>query len=96
MTAVSLVLFEEDQPVVEHDIIGFSYSPVGYVDGIESGEEIRMVPGGSVADIAAVSALCNDAKIIGRDEHKDDEKTFERVGEPTEGTYVVCVHEVGM
>ena len=56
MTAVSLVLFEEDQPVVEHNIIGSSYSPVGYVEGIQSGEEIRSMPHGSVADVVAVSA----------------------------------------
>lgn len=87
MTAVSLVLFEADQhqPVVEHNIIGSSYSPVGYVEGIRPGEEIKSLPRGAVADIAAVSALCNDAKIVGHDDHSEDEKDFERIGEPTEG-----------
>ena len=85
MTAVSLVVFEEDRTVVEHNIIGSSYSPVGHVDGITSGGEIESFPYGSVADIAAVSALCNDAKIVGYDKHAEDEKDYERVGEPTEG-----------
>ena len=89
MTAVSLVLFEDDQSIKEHNIIGSSYSPTGYVEGIEPGEEIRSKPRGSVADIAAVSALCNDAKILGHDEHSEDEKDFERVGEPTEGRYSI-------
>jgi hypothetical protein len=89
MTAVSLVLFEDDHSVMEHNIIGSSYSPTGYVEGIEPGEEIRSKPRGSVADIAAVSALCNDAKILGHDEHSEDEKDFERVGEPTEGRYSI-------
>jgi len=85
MTAVSLVVFEEDRTVVEHNIIGSSYSPVGHIDGIMSGEEIKSFPYGSVTDIAAVSALCNDAKIVGHDKHAEDEKDYERVGEPTEG-----------
>lgn len=85
MTAVSLVVFEQDQAVSEHRIFGSSYSPVGNVDGIIKGQEIRSVPCGSVADIAAVAALCNDAKIVGHDEHGGDEKEYERVGEPTEG-----------
>ena len=100
MTAVSLVLFQKDKGsshehghpnvlVSEHNIIGSSYSPVGYVDGIVPGDEIRSVPYGSVADIAAVSALCNDAQIVGCDEHGEDEKDFERVGEPTEGKMVL-------
>ena len=62
-------------------------------------DEIRSIPSGSVADVAAVAALCNDAKILGRDEVNfndskqtrkikgttDSEKQYERVGEPTEG-----------
>ena len=72
MTAVSLVLFEKKRdrwtsPVVEHAIQGSSYSPLGSVDDIISHEEVRNCPYGSVADIAAVSALCNDAKIVGND-----------------------------
>ena len=89
MTAVSLVLFEEDEPVVEHDIVGSSYSPVGYVDRISS-KELRSTPYGSVADVAAISALCNDAKIVGHDDHAEDEKEFERIGEPTEGVCASC------
>jgi Ca2+-transporting ATPase len=89
MTAVSLVLFEENRPVVEHQIIGSSYSPIGNVDGIVPSDEIKSMPYGSVADVAAVSALCNDAKIVGHDKHKEDEKDYERVGEPTEGAHIL-------
>lgn len=93
MTAVSLVLFEKQGPIVEHPISGSSYSPAGSVDGITPGEEIRRIPYGAVADVAAVSALCNDAKIVGHDNQasnktdQSSEKTYERVGEPTEGKY---------
>ena len=96
MTAVSLVLFEKDGPIVEHPISGSSYSPIGSVEGIPQGDEIRSMPYGAVADVAAISALCNDAKIVGHDIRMKDikrkskkdmksEKEFERVGEPTEG-----------
>ena len=63
MTAVSLVLFEKDSMrgrgthVLEHTIAGSSYSPIGSVDGIIE-DEICSLPYGSVADVAAVSALC--------------------------------------
>jgi hypothetical protein len=73
MTAVSLVILEKKKdrwtsPVVEHPIQGSSYSPFGSVDDIIPHEEVRNCPYGSVADIAAVSALCNDAKIVGNDD----------------------------
>ena len=68
------------------------------MEGIISGEEIRNAPYGAVADVAAVSALCNDAKIVGNDmnthekkqkskrnKEQKSEKDYERVGEPTEG-----------
>mmetsp|Transcript_8549 Transcript_8549/g.12541 ORF Transcript_8549/g.12541 Transcript_8549/m.12541 type:complete len:781 (-) Transcript_8549:101-2443(-) len=71
MTAVSLVLLNGHEGgghlVEEHPISGFSYSPVGAVEGISKDEEIANVPHGAVADIAAVSALCNDARIVGND-----------------------------
>ena len=70
MTAVSLVLLERNSGagmVVEHPISCYSYSPIGLVSGITPGEEIRANPYGSVADVAAVAALCNDAKIVGND-----------------------------
>jgi Ca2+-transporting ATPase len=105
MTAVSLVLFEKNGPIVEHPISGSSYSPVGFVDGIPQGEEICSTPYGAVADVAAVSALCNDAKIVGHDGRVEEEsskkkgsltdkseKTYERVGEPTEGKCSVDQH----
>ena len=127
MTAVSLVVLEHDgkgNPIVgEHHIEGFSYSPIGAVDGIPSDREVKEQPLGAIADIAAVSALCNDAKIIGRDNDNSDnrnettveqetdksekdrrkakkkeggpEKTYERIGEPTEAALCVLAEKLG-
>jgi len=106
MTAVSLVLFEKTGPIVEHPIKGSSYSPIGSVDGIISGEEIRSTPYGAVADVAAVAALCNDAKIVGHDikvhgknskrnKEQKSEKQFERVGEPTEAALCILAEKLG-
>ncbi|CAB9501485.1 Sarcoplasmic/endoplasmic reticulum calcium ATPase [Seminavis robusta] len=80
MTSVSLVVVGEEgkkRPIVEeHRIDGVSYSPIGSIDGIEKNREVIDNPDGAIADIAAVSALCNDAKIVGRaDEPKNDGNT---------------------
>lgn len=117
MTAVSLVVMEREgtgfeavERVVEHPISGFSYSPVGTVDGVEKDSEVRSNPLGSVADIAKVSALCNDAKIVGRaaategdhdkkkkkgSKESETEKEYERVGEPTEAALCVLAEKLG-
>jgi Ca2+-transporting ATPase len=79
MTAVSLVLLEKVQvgkktkttTIQEHAIDGISYSPIGQVNGVVPNEEVKSLPHGSVADVAAVAALCNDAKIIGVDVNGD-------------------------
>lgn len=110
MTAVSLVLFEKDSMrgrgtyVLEHTIMGSSYSPIGSVDGIIQ-DETSSLPYGSVADVAAVSALCNDAKIVGHNGKVEEgetkelksstEKTYERVGEPTEAALCVLTEKLG-
>lgn len=67
MTAVSLVVMEKGCGPVEHTIEGTSYSPLGNVQGVEPNEEVKQYPKGAIADVAAVSALCNDATIIGKD-----------------------------
>jgi Ca2+-transporting ATPase len=71
MTVVSLVLLEHDEvgevSIRERIVEGFSYSPVGEVEGIQYNKEVKEDPLGSVADVAAVCALCNDAKILGID-----------------------------
>lgn len=83
MTVVSLILLEKkarskyetsgnnlpnrSPTVVEHAVEGYSYSPIGTVEGIIAHKEIHENPQGSVADVAAVSALCNDAKVVGND-----------------------------
>eukprot|EP00547_Thalassionema_nitzschioides_P004173 CAMPEP_0194213662 /NCGR_PEP_ID=MMETSP0156-20130528/14402_1 /TAXON_ID=33649 /ORGANISM="Thalassionema nitzschioides, Strain L26-B" /LENGTH=1041 /DNA_ID=CAMNT_0038941743 /DNA_START=244 /DNA_END=3369 /DNA_ORIENTATION=- len=98
MTVVSLVLLEEQKSepsFQEHHVEGFSYAPIGIIDGIISGEEVKRFPRGAVAEVAAVSALCNDAKILGHDTEKIDEKRFERVGEPTEAALCVLAEKVG-
>ena len=142
MTAVSLIVLEHDKKgdaiVEEHGIEGYSYSPMGTVEGIPYNLEVKEQPLGAVADIAAVSALCNDARIIGHDDvngtaieeetvdasgkgtlsvtntapdksattkkdrrksgRKGDgapEKTYERVGEPTEAALCVLAEKLG-
>jgi len=139
MTAISLVVFEHDggegnPSIREHKIEGFSYSPMGSVDGIPYNQEVKDKPLGSIADIAAVSALCNDARIIGHDngdgsediveeekldasgkgtleesapadksskkdrkkkKNADSQKTYERVGEPTEAALCVLAEKLG-
>lgn len=78
MTAVSLVLMEKED-AVEHSIEGTSYSPLGKVQGIPYNQEVLANPKGAVADIAAVSALCNDATILGNDQAYQDESDDEDV-----------------
>jgi Ca2+-transporting ATPase len=86
MTAVSLVLLEKDKmsgktSIQEHDIDGTSYSPVGQVNGVVPNEEVKSLPNGAVADVAAVAALCNDAKIVGFDaDESDDEDIVDQHG----------------
>jgi Ca2+-transporting ATPase len=103
MTSVSIVVAEQDKSngteFTEHHIDGFSYSPIGDIEGVTKDDEIRDQPDGAFADIAAVGALCNDAKIVGdsgnAEEGKADkkkqgekEKTYQRIGEPTEAALV--------
>jgi Ca2+-transporting ATPase len=107
MTAVSLVLAEHEngQEIVgEHAIQGVSYSPFGTVQGIAADTEVHAHPLGAVADVAAVAALCNDAKIVGHDHEatsghsgskKKEGKTFERIGEPTEAALCVLAEKLG-
>ncbi len=96
MTVVSLVLFESEETVKELYVMGSSYSPIGFVDGILKGKEVQALPSGSVADIAAISSLCNDAKIIGHNVHSDDgEKQYERIGEPTEAALCILAEKIG-
>ena len=94
MTAVSLVLLE-NSAVEEHEISGVSYSPIGAINGIEHSLEVQRNPNGAIADIAAVSALCNDANIVGYNEPKAASKEFERIGEPTEAALCVLTEKLG-
>jgi Ca2+-transporting ATPase len=63
----SVSLVESQERVREHAVHGISYSPVGEVDGIPYQTEVQLQPLGAVADIAAVCALCNDARVVGND-----------------------------
>jgi Ca2+-transporting ATPase len=79
MTAVSLLLLKKNVEaknrnnktpaiiIAEHAIEGTSYSPIGKIEGIPVNDEVQQHPSGAVADVAAVSALCNDANISGND-----------------------------
>lgn len=100
MTAVSMIVFESKakDPFVELKISGTSYSPFGDIDGIAEDEvSVR----GAIFDIAAVSALCNDATIIGSDDSWNDvklsstNKIYSRTGEPTEAALCVLCEKLG-
>jgi len=102
MTAVSLVLFDSNKGheiVEEFPITGTSYNPLGNVDGPIS-VDLEFQMNGSIKDVAAVSALCNDAKIVGNDltSFKDinsSSKLYERFGEPTEAALCVLAEKIG-
>jgi P-type Ca2+ transporter type 2C len=84
--------------LMEHVIEGTSYTPIGQVHGIPIHVEIQTLPQGAVADIAMVSALCNNAKIIGMDTTSGGdgtEKTYTRAGEPTEAALCVLAEKLG-
>jgi Ca2+-transporting ATPase len=107
MTAVSLVMLEKKDGVVELPVDGISYSPFGRVKGIDKHVEIEQNPKGSAADIAAVAALCNDASIIGNDEAFKNtseggnkklasvERLYDRTGEPTEAALCILAEKLG-
>ena len=97
MTAVSLILFEKVKgrggiSVEEHTVEGISYSPVGHVEGIPSNEEVKSIPQGSVADVAAVAALCNDASIIGNDSEFDEDMSDDEDVVNKDGATVKKIH----
>lgn len=89
MTVVSLVVLEKTDKGIskirEHTVEGFSYSPLGSVAGIKCNEEVEGRPLGALADVAAVSALCNDARIVGNDNIVDDstDETLSRTKKKT-------------
>ena len=60
-----------DANVTEHTVDGYSYSPLGNISDIDSNIEVKIRPFGAIADVAAVSSLCNDAVIIGNDYSHD-------------------------
>ena len=98
MTAVSLVMFgtQNGEDVIEEfPVTGSSYNPEGIIEGpLAIDTEFEM--NGSLKDVAAVCALCNDAKIVGND-HGDGatEKIYERFGEPTEAALCVLAEKIG-
>jgi magnesium-transporting ATPase (P-type) len=77
-TVVGLVLLEKEG-IVEHTIQGTSYSPVGTINRIQyNNKEVHQDLNGAVADVAAVSTLCNNVKIVvgngsAYEEQSDDE-----------------------
>ena len=69
----------KDLVMIEHGIQGSSYSPLGDIEGIAKDVEIQLNPRGALADVAAVSALCNDAQIVGNSpETKNDDHDEEQ------------------
>lgn len=112
MTAVSFVLLESNEEgdqsvgIVEHEVTGYSYNPVGSVVGL-SREETISYPLGSVSDACEVMALCNDARLFIKDDDMisdvrekptiDDMAVarFAIEGEPTEAALLCLVEKMG-
>lgn len=112
MTAVSMVILEQNgrnkPSITEQRVDGYSYNPIGSIEGVEKDKEVIQNPNGAMADIAAVSALCNDAKIVGRSDdespdqtkkgkkkNEDTQKDYQRIGEPTEAALCILAEKIG-
>jgi len=113
MTAVLFVSLEavggEEIRIVEHEVTGSSYNPIGSVVGIDREEIIRNC-NGSIADAVNIMVLCNDARLIGNDdsvEHVEkasgsqgvpreaDMAPYTIEGEPTEAALLCLVEKLG-
>jgi Ca2+-transporting ATPase len=84
MTVVSLAILEHDatggETVKEHLVEGVSYAPIGTVQGISYNKEVEQQPLGAISDVAAVCALCNDAKILGKDSEETGKGAKDKIG----------------
>ena len=88
MCVVSVATFREDGSCEEFGVSGISYSPYGHLEGKKSVKESDT----SLAEIARICAMCNEASI-----HYDaKQKRFQAVGEPTEAALKVLVEKLGM
>ena len=113
MTAVEFVSLEaagdEKIKIVEHEVTGSSYNPVGNVIDIDREETVQN-SNGAVKDACDIMALCNDARLIGHDslEQSDtgsaggkkalqDASTVQYTieGEPTEAALLCLVEKLG-
>lgn len=111
MTAVLFVTLEsttdEEIKIVEHEVTGSSYNPLGSVVGVGREESIH---NGAVVDACSIMALCNDARLIGHDnfqEGKEKDKADREVvkevampqytieGEPTEAALLCLLEKLG-
>jgi magnesium-transporting ATPase (P-type) len=115
MTAVSFLLVENEEDgdesvkIVEHEVTGYSYNPVGYVVGISRDETVSH-PLGSISDACDIMTLCNDARLF----IKEDDSIFDIPenpsidvaaavaaarfaieGEPTEAALLCLVEKLG-
>ena len=107
MTAVLFVSLEttgaeEAIRIIEHEVTGSSYNPVGSVVGFDRDEAIQHNPSGMITDACDIMALCNDARLIGNDGFTDDDESKEASvaqytieGEPTEAALLCLVEKLG-
>ena len=108
MTAVLFVSLEnttgneEAMQVVEHEVTGSSYNPVGSVVGFDRKEAVQNNPSsGMITDACGIMALCNDARLIGNDGFTDDKSgegsmaQYTIEGEPTEAALLCLVEKLG-
>ncbi|KAL7541486.1 hypothetical protein ACHAXR_010988 [Thalassiosira sp. AJA248-18] len=111
MTAVLFVTLETTQTneitIVEHEVTGSSYNPIGSVIDVDREESIG---NGAIADACAIMTLCNNARLIGHDDCTDDKEKgndgqealgdeakaqYTIEGEPTEAALLILVEKLG-
>lgn len=71
--------------ITERFVEGVSYEPIGAIEGFTAGGSCPLME-----DMAAISSLCNDAKIVVKD------GLYGRVGEPTEAALKVLCEKIGV
>ncbi|KAJ1721193.1 hypothetical protein LPJ53_004270 [Coemansia erecta] len=99
MSVARLVVLGADARVLQLEVTGTDFSPAGGIVGPDGAATVdaaavdAAVPGATAAlrDVAAVSALCNDAVVT----YNADKHVHQLVGEPTEGALRVLAEKIG-
>ncbi|BGP13640.1 hypothetical protein JCM10213_007817 [Rhodosporidiobolus nylandii] len=82
----------EDGKLEEYDVEGTTYAPTGAVLSDGSPVSNQVLARQSIARLAEIASLCNDAKIA----YSSDNDSYTCVGEPTEAALKVLVEKIGL